>query len=327
MNEKEFYDLLKQIEVNEYTEEKLSLTVSFFGEDPEALVIDDELVILLAKALKQNHYIKSLDLTGNHIGDKGAIALAGVSTLKGLGLWSNYVNNEGAIALAKSNLISLYLQENFIEKIKEDNELINAFIKNQSITDLNLYNNNISEKFVSQLITNNKTIRILNINDNQLTDNILINIKENTILEILNISRNNITDKGIEYICKNYSIKKLILNGTNITDEGIKLLSQHPTIKELSIGSCHNLTPEGLQCLIGSNLEEVHVSSDKITTQMIFYFQETFEYVKNQKFPFYLQQQLCSQTEIIDDSNMDDMDKDKTIELIGNSYGTKNHTN
>lgn len=303
MNEKEFYDLLKKIESNEYKEEKLSLTVSFFGEDPDAFILDDESAILLAGTLKQNNFIKNVNLTGNHIGDKGAIALASVNNLEALNLYSNYIDNEGAIALAKSNFKSLSLKENFIETIKEDNILINAFIENKSIINLDLYNNNLSELFVSQLIINNKSIKTLNLSLNNITDNVLARTKENTTLKELFLDRNNITDKGIEYICENYSIENLCLNGTNITDKGIKLLSKHPTIKKLSIGGCHNITPEGLQYFIGSNFEEINVNGNKISTEMEFYFQQAFEYVKKQKLQsINKQEHFFSQTEIINDS-------------------------
>lgn len=321
MNEKEFYDLLKKIKSNDYKEEKLSLTAGFFGEDPDAFVLDDESTILLAEALKKNNFIKFVDLTGNHIGDRGAIALASVDNLESLDLYSNYIGVEGGISLAKSGLRELFLPEvHFYYKNEHHNQyqqFINNLIENNYIYSLNLYNNFLSEKLVLQLIASNKTIKILNVSVNTLSDASLEYINKNNVLEELFIGGNNITDKGIEYIQNNSSLIIIDLNKTNITDEGIKLLSKHPSIKKLSIGGCDNITSEGLQCLIGSNLEEVYVSGKKIAPEMEFYFQQAFEYVKKQKLQSVNEQEKnFSQSQIIDDSKVVE---DNTIELSGNS--------
>lgn len=341
MTENEFHYLLKKIESNEYKEEQLDLTVSFFGEDPEALILNDEHSILLAKALKQNSYIKDVDLTGNHIGDKGAIALASVDMLNSLSLYSNSINIEGAIALAKSNLKILSLSENFFENEKHI-DLINAFAQNKSIIHLNLYHNNLSKEFTSNLI-NNKTIKTLNLSLNNITDEVLKSLKNNNTLEELNISNNNITDKGIEYILQNNHLETISLNDTYITDEGVKLLSNHPTIKKLSIGGCDNLTIEGLKYFIGSNFEEINVSSNKIPTKISFQFQQAFEQMKNapaqqkQELRDYLaqtnitelfqEQEQQTQQQALNNPVLDIQEEDQDTDLMGNSQlSTDDHS-
>ncbi len=271
MKNNEFYDLIQQIENRTFIGDKVVIEGASEWVDAKDYIyrLTDTQIQLLVNALKKNPSITSLNLSGNNIKDEGAIALATVSTLKELDISYNRITAVGAEALAKTDLQKLSLEANPVVYFRSSNEkyeqfesMINSFINNKTIIDLNLYCQYIPDSLMAKLIAENNTIKTLSIS-RDLTDIALDGIKENKTLESLYIPENSITDKGIEYICENTSLKKLRIDKSEITDIGAKLLSNHQTLKELHIFDS-NITFEGAMnfIFIGSNLNDFYIYSN-----------------------------------------------------------------
>ncbi|MEY3182979.1 MAG: hypothetical protein RLZ35_964 [Pseudomonadota bacterium] len=68
--------------------------------------LQDNNILELCEALQDCYYVRSLDLSSNHIGDQGAIALAQSRFITYLDLSYNVIGDEGAIALSQSQSIN-----------------------------------------------------------------------------------------------------------------------------------------------------------------------------------------------------------------------------
>src|SRR6185312_5439126 len=113
---KQLSSLFDQLEAQNYQNQCLLL--DFIGHQ-----IRNSGAIILAKILKSNSSLNSLNLQENQIGATGAMALAKAlesnSSLISLNLWNNQIGDTGATALAKaleskSSLTSLNLRGNQI---------------------------------------------------------------------------------------------------------------------------------------------------------------------------------------------------------------------
>ncbi len=265
MKNSKFLNLIQQIENRAFIGDKIVIEGAGEWEEQSDYKyrLTDTQIQLLVNALKKNPSITSLNLSGNNIKDEGAIALSTVDSLKELDVSYNRITAVGAEALAKTDLQKLSLEANPVVYFRSSNEkyeqfesMINSFINNKTIMDLNLYCQYIPDSLIAKLIAENNTIKTLSIS-RDLTDIALDGIKENKTLESLYIPENSITDKGIEYICSNTSLKKLRIDKSEITDIGAKLLSNHQTLDELHIFDS-NITYEGAMnfIFIGSNLTD-----------------------------------------------------------------------
>jgi hypothetical protein len=111
---KDMDDIICRISIDLYKEEFLDLSCH---------KIDDETAEVLAYALKENNYIKRVNLYHNNIGDKGAISLSEL-TLDVLNLCNNNIGIKGCQALSKSKIGCLNLSCNMFE----ENEVASCFL-------------------------------------------------------------------------------------------------------------------------------------------------------------------------------------------------------
>lgn len=271
MKNSKFYNLIQQIDNRTFIGDKVVIKGSGEWEEQSDYIyrLTDPQIYLLVNVLKKNPSITSLNLSGNNIKDEGAIALATVNTLKELDISYNRITVVGAEALAKTDLQKLSLEANPVVYFRSSNEkyeqfesMINSFINNKTIMDLNLYCQYIPDSLIAKLIAENTTIKTLSIS-RDLTDIALEGIKENKTLENLYIPENSITDKGIEYICENSSLKKLTIDKSEIADVGAKLLSNCQTLDEIHIFDS-NITAEGAMnfIFIGNNLNKFSIDTN-----------------------------------------------------------------
>ena len=259
MKHEKFKKLLEQIENNSFTDRKLSIKGNNYDATEEQLAerLGNKGAIILSQVLKKNLHIKSVELFFQNIGDIGVKALAEVDTLEELYLGANNIKLGGAIALAQTKLKLLFLEENNLctkndFEISNDDQIstmVEAFIENKTIIQINLAGNNIPAKYIAQLIGRNTTIKELLIYENYLTDEALEYIQHNKALEYLNISTNKITDKGTEYLSNNTSLKVLVISRCKVTDKGTHFLSIHPTLKELEMID-NDITIKGLKYIL-----------------------------------------------------------------------------
>ncbi len=261
MEAQKFLELIEKIRSNTYVDSELDLGVDEFFEEKFIDRLDDVQAVELAEALKHNTHITKVDLYGNEIGDIGATALASVNTIKELRLVRNQVTSEGLAALGKSNLKSLVVSTSLLEdNLLCEVAVINSFVTNKTLESLDLegcyFHEYFLNRFVSELITNNVTIKTLILpRDGHIEDEALKFIGNNRTLKELYIGESNLTDKGASYIACNTSIESLTIRASYIRDDGASFLTLSPALKKLEIYSS-DITAAGAKVFIHSNLRE-----------------------------------------------------------------------
>lgn len=307
MTEQEFNELLQSIKNKTYINYELNINIHPFDEDRYAERLNDDNIILLVNALKSNPHITKIDLSGNNVGDTGAVALSSLKTLEELNIADNRVGLNGAIALATaSNLKKLILGPNPINYEETEHyyftKMIDAFVKNNTILNLNFDCCYIQSEMIAQLIAKNTTIKILNLG-RYLTDKALEFIKENITLEILYIPESMITDQGAQYIARNTFLKELWVETSLISNVGAKFLSTHLTLQKLYLKDSE-ITIDGTQFFIDSNLStiflEYNLKYDKISEEDMNIFYHTF-YESRKVSELLLQQNFQQQNADIND--------------------------
>jgi Leucine-rich repeat (LRR) protein len=89
-------------------------------------------------------------------------------------------------------------------------------------------------------------------------------LKNNTAVKILHLENNQITDDVIEIIAENSHIEAIYLNNNQITAKAVLALSKMKSLKILSLNG-NSIGQEGFQTLANSSIEVVHVRSTGIT--------------------------------------------------------------
>lgn len=175
-----FEDLLQAIE-NNIVENELRICGAGAEEGSRTEhALDDDKVIRLVNALQKNTKITKLDLSCNLIGDRGAIALATLSTISELDVESNNIGITGATALANGKFKKLNLGMNRIGynsngDITDDEKkaLIEAFSANVNLEKVNLNTCDLNTEHHGEMISKiivGSSIKILNLDFNDLVN-------------------------------------------------------------------------------------------------------------------------------------------------------------
>lgn len=211
---------------------------------------------------KHNQTLKSLDLTGNQIGDTGVnfiySALQKNTTLATLHLGNITIGENGARDLGKmllknATLTKLVISGNNIDDTKAD-LIAQGLFHNKALTHLDLSNNQIGEKGVdplAQSLLNNSTLTTLHLGNNRIGENgaLLLGLMlstlptvppkikkdhiakfktPNTKLTTLDITGNSIGNNGAIYIANalmaNKTLTHLVLSNNQIEDVGKRTL-------------------------------------------------------------------------------------------------------
>ncbi|KAI2652311.1 Dynein regulatory complex subunit 5 [Labeo rohita] len=140
--------------------------------------VDDEKCCVLVSQLLDHPSLQELNFSHNHIGDRGARAIAKLlnrSQLKSLVVCNNQIRGPGAQALAhalskNTTLMSLNLRLNRIGD-EGGQALAQALVKNNTLANLHLGGNNMTEPTavaLSQALVENCTLKNLNLSNNRL---------------------------------------------------------------------------------------------------------------------------------------------------------------
>lgn len=195
--------LLDDIKNNVYCKRFLDLS----GDD-----LDDDDFLELSEYLKENIYIKSIDLTETRIGDESAKIIANMVFLENVNVSSTLIEKAGIQALLKSSLkvlsiCSLAIEDDWLEAIEE----------NKSLEELRIISSGITCEG-ARLISKNKHLKHLNIMNNFVKDDGIKCLSKMKSLYSLTDAFNPITISGKEAVLnskiKEYN-KKIINEDQN----------------------------------------------------------------------------------------------------------------
>lgn len=273
---KKFNELIEKINNDTYQKTILSL---------ENKKIDNKKATILARAIKNNSYVKELDVSSNKITSIGIIALCETNLIK-LKINNTFIDDEGAVCLANSKTL-LELEAQACDITANG---ANILFTNNILQKINLSFNSIKQEGFAALPTND-TLRILILRQCAIDDNCAALIAQargleivdlstnllkergagffglNTTIKKLNLSQNHINDLGASFFAINASLQKLDLFNCSLTSVAAKFLSQNKTLTELDL-SFNRLDDECAQHLVMmSTLKILSLAHNKITAE------------------------------------------------------------
>ena len=209
--------------------------------------------------LNMHPEIVSLDVSYNHIGDAGAKALAGNTSLTSLDVYFNDIGPAGAKALAgNTSLTSLDMRSNHL-----GDDGAKALTSNTSLTSLNVASNKIGPAGAKALAGNTR-LTSLDVSCNDIGPAGAKALAGNTSLTSLNVRSNNIGDDGAKALAGNTILTSLHVAGNNIGDVGAKALAGNTILTSLDV-ALNNIGPDGAKALAGNTrLTSLDVGSNGI---------------------------------------------------------------
>ncbi|KPA81472.1 putative paraflagellar rod component [Leptomonas pyrrhocoris] len=128
---------------------------------PNTVAVNDDSVWLLSQALRTNTVVRSLNLSHNSIGDRGATYLAALfrenSSVASLDLSSNSIGNRGAQALCDCFYANRGLQvvnlSNNVMDMEGVNSLTDVLRKNHKLREINMAKTRVPEEFSTAVQT------------------------------------------------------------------------------------------------------------------------------------------------------------------------------
>ena len=207
--------------------------------------IDDDSLMRILEASK-GHNILSLDLSSSTITDKSLTAIVKFGGIEYLYLQYARITDNGVNALSELPLQELQLH---------DTPIGNSALKNLPVTirSLMLDNTNIDDSGVMQLRELDR-LRMLFISGTGIGD-VGLQLLGDTKLEWLDLTRTEVTDDGLQFLPS--TIEKLELDATSISDDGLKEVAKLTRLKELKLsntrvsdrGMDHLLALDGLRVI------------------------------------------------------------------------------
>ena len=221
--------------------------------------LNDDGVIRIAQSLCKHSQLKSLDLQNNNITEEAVEALASIIS-SNIGLEELYLgNNQLQLGVTKiattlkniSSLKVLNLDNNNIPE-QAANDLAAVIMANSVLEKLWLSGNHLGSSTVMIVNALKKitTLKELNLNDNQnrsdeLAPAIASIITKNKLIEKLLLNDNNLNDDGViriaQSLCKHSQLKSLTLQNNNITEEAVEalasIISSNTGLEELYLGN------------------------------------------------------------------------------------------
>ncbi len=269
-------DIIDKIRQGDFFEQKIDLY---------AQEVTDTDISLLANTLKKyNIQITELLLGANKISDIGVAYLIHIDSLRTLDISENIVGPKGAQMLAKKDiLIKLNVSANpmgdaiaVFENASNLAELnasqckitdmgAQSLFLSHSIKKLDLSSNKISGTSLKN-IESNQSLNYLDLHQNRLAGEQLCHIVNNSSLKHLDLTSTFVRDEGAKWIAQNTSLETVLLMQDLIGDEGAFALSRNTTLKKLILYSNH-ITDVGAREFLNpeSTLLHLDLCSNKLT--------------------------------------------------------------
>lgn len=213
--------------------------------------------------------LKNLNISAVNVTSNGMNLIGKIHSLETLNLSRNMlISNEDIKKLSNlSHLKSLDLRQTNVTSVglKYLNTLV--LLENLNLNNSTTFGPRIFAGTVDQL-KSLKSLKFLGLMGSEMTDNDVKNILENfKALEELNLQNTNITNNCMDDLKKIKNLTSLNIVGTNVTKKCIKKLLEFKNLKDLHI-HFKNLNEDDLKdlsrlkCLKTLNIEGVEISKD-----------------------------------------------------------------
>lgn len=189
-----------------------------------------------------------------------------------LSLFSLQGNAKNQIRLAFTNVlpekipVAIKSLAIYLKKKCLNNNVLQSHVRGRLFS---AYSENTLENLTDKVSNDFPQLREIHLQAKQLTsnDNFLAfarSLKNNTSVKIVHLENNQITDDVVEIIAENSHIEAIYLNNNKITAKAVLALSKMKSLKILSLNG-NSIGQEGFQALANSSIEVLHVRSTGIT--------------------------------------------------------------
>lgn len=247
-----------------------------------------------AKILATSPTIKSLDISNNHIGDDGAVALAQDTNLTWLSLYQNSLTDKAALAFtnqpsvshlnfggntitdtgAKALAVDTHLTELMLDGNISEQGVI-AIAQMPQLTTLALNVNELSPTAV-QALAQNSHLKNLDLFGCGMGDAGAQALSNDDKLETLNIEANNISNIGMSYIGRLTHLTKLSFGQNHFDDNAAKDIAKLTQLTEITVNNWDNIGAETIKVfaklphLQDLNLGETNTSvTDEVVMELV----------------------------------------------------------
>lgn len=209
---------------------------------------------LVCTFLNEHPKITQLDLSGNSIGDEGAIKLAQIPTLKSLDLSNNLIGADGIVELASNTVLEfINISENVIDKTTEltreqraawqvlkdmpcpVSHRLSQYVVNNTLDLGDKSIASIDFRVVASFLAANPQITGLDLSNNELDSEVVEALVAVPPLESLVIDNCGIVDNLLMILVKHTSLTSLSLCNNSISAQGIQYLTLIPNLRLLDL--------------------------------------------------------------------------------------------
>ncbi|MBX3073604.1 protein kinase [Candidatus Obscuribacterales bacterium] len=231
-----------------------------FGPDIQENMQTNEVL----KEFEHRRNVQNISIRGANINDDGLkyIMNCGVYSL---GLEASKISNKGFKQICSIKTLRLLNlshcpQLTDYSCLKLCPELTSLWLLNNELTDKELENFDGLQKLNSTNLSGNpritgtgfihfrnlKALRDLRLNSLQFTTDGIKQLSELKQVELLQLRYSNITDADLDQIVTMSNLRSLSLIRTDISDSGIMKLAKLPHLETVFLGTCKDVTPEGI---------------------------------------------------------------------------------
>jgi len=243
---------------------------------------DDGIGGLAMKAIAGNYHLRTLFLTGNNIGEKGAISIAGALVhgcyLSRMHLTANKIGPKGTKALATAVAeieARLQIQEAAPDpmramgmrgRVQRCQRMEHLFLGSTAMESEGFY-------AIPSMLVSNSSLRVICLADNNIDDNDMavlaqaLTQNKNLPIEAILLSFNQITDVGVEALMNSIwgspTLKEIKLDNNKMADRGAQLCAVVLTavkLEKMDV-SFNPITTVGIRALMKSLSEDTNVKS------------------------------------------------------------------
>jgi len=208
----------------------------------------------LQAIIKANHRMQSLEVDNNNLTGEGMKSIGELKNLYQLTVNNNHINSDGIAEILKLKTGLLALEWLYIEHNDFDLQGVQD-LANSGLLRLDIGYNNIGDEG-AKILSKNRSIVILSIDGNHITDAGLANISDMDINQgyPFTASDNQITAKGIRVFVdklQSHRLYSVDFSKNQLGDEGLSILTEMLSLNKIDV-SDNQITEKGIDDIVAN---------------------------------------------------------------------------